>query len=672
MIRAPGKTFGRIAYGLIGLLLVAHAAHALGVAKPALDDVFEPWGYHVLMWFAAISCTLRAVTIRKERAAWASFAGFLVCWTIGDVLWDFHFDKLEDPPWPNVADGFYLSSYLFGYIGLLSLLRARVRPWRLSMWLDGLIAGLAVASLGAAVVFPSILSATEGDAFAVAVTLAYPLLDCLALAFVVLAFGLCSWRPGRAWLLLGAGFASLAVADASYNYLTALGTYESGGITSVLWPLGTILCSLGAWQREGTLPVARGGLVSASVATGSAIVALGVLVAELLGRDSAFGGILALTAIALLVVRCLLTLRENDRILACSDRAALTDQLTGLPNRRRLLQDLGSACASDEQVTLGFFDLDGFKSYNDTFGHNAGDALLARLGGRLEVAVGRAGRAYRVGGDEFCVVTGGATKRGDATPAAAAAALAERGEGFAVTASFGLVNLPKEASTPEAAMGLADERMYTDKRGGRASGPAQITAVLLAALRERGQAEGSAEHHDEVAALAQRVARRLELPVEKVDEIVRAAALHDIGKVAVPDAILSKPGPLTEDEWAFIRQHTIIGERILASAPPLRPVAAIVRASHERFDGTGYPDGLSGNRIPLAARVVAVCDAFNAMIEDRAYRSGSSAEQALAELERCAGTQFDPAVVQAFADVFPAGRSSARPRKDLDPGIPAL
>ena len=215
----------------------------------------------------------------------------------------------------------------------------------------------------------------------------------------MLAFGLCSWRPGRAWLLLGAGFASLAVANASNIFLTALGTNESGGITSVLWPLGTILCSLGAWQREGTLPVARGGLVSASVATGSAVVALGVLVAELLGRDSAFGGILALTTIALLVVRCLLTLRENDRILARSDHAALTDQLSGLANRRRLLQDLGSVCASGAQVTLASFDLDGFKSYNDSFGHNAGDALLARPGGRLDTAVGRGARAYRVGGN---------------------------------------------------------------------------------------------------------------------------------------------------------------------------------------------------------------------------------------------------------------------------------
>ena len=127
--------------------------------------------------------------------------------------------------------------------------------------------------------------------------------------------------------------------------------------------------------------------------------------------------------------------------------------------------------------------------------------------------------------------------------------------------------------------------------------------------------------------------------------------LHDVGKIAVPDAILNKPGPLTEDEWQFIRQHTLIGERILGAAPSLADAARLVRASHERMDGTGYPDGLLGEEIPLGARVIGVCDAFDAMTSARPYRATPlSVEGALAELRENAGTQFDPQVVEMFCD----------------------
>jgi HD-GYP domain-containing protein (c-di-GMP phosphodiesterase class II) len=137
---------------------------------------------------------------------------------------------------------------------------------------------------------------------------------------------------------------------------------------------------------------------------------------------------------------------------------------------------------------------------------------------------------------------------------------------------------------------------------------------------------------------------------EQLDELARAAELHDIGKVGIPDAILDKPDKLNAQEWEFVRQHTILGERILSAAPALRPVAKIVRASHERWDGRGYPDRLSGHEIPLAARVVAVCDAYEAITGERCYRPARSAEVAREELLREAGHQFDPAVVAAFLD----------------------
>jgi HD-GYP domain-containing protein (c-di-GMP phosphodiesterase class II) len=151
---------------------------------------------------------------------------------------------------------------------------------------------------------------------------------------------------------------------------------------------------------------------------------------------------------------------------------------------------------------------------------------------------------------------------------------------------------------------------------------------------------------------------------EELDELTRAAELHDVGKVAIPDAILNKPGKLDATEWEFMRQHTILGERILSAAPALRPVALIVRSSHERWDGAGYPDGLAGESIPLAARIVAVCDAFEAITSARCYRKARSLDAARAELHRAAGSQFDPAVVEVFLDELDRHEAAVTPAAD--------
>jgi two-component system cell cycle response regulator len=176
--------------------------------------------------------------------------------------------------------------------------------------------------------------------------------------------------------------------------------------------------------------------------------------------------------------------------------------------------------------------------------------------------------------------------------------------------------------------------------------------VLLRILREREPALHA--HLVGVAELAVAVARQLHLNGEQLDEVARAAELHDVGKVAIPEEILHKPGPLDEEEWAFVRRHTLIGERILGAAPALRPVAQLVRSTHERYDGGGYPDGLSGEQIPLGARIVTVCDAYEAMVAERPYRPAMTREDAIAELRRNAGTQFDPRVVEVFTDALDA------------------
>jgi diguanylate cyclase (GGDEF)-like protein len=328
-----------------------------------------------------------------------------------------------------------------------------------------------------------------------------------------------------------------------------------------------------------------------------------------------------------------------------------TDSLTGLGNRRKLMADLEPRLASRESVVLVILDLDGFKAYNDTFGHPAGDSLLARLAGHLHDATAAHGQAYRLGGDEFCLVwleaAPGARARIEAI---AGASMCEHGEGFSVSASYGSVALPEEASTIEAALRTADNRMYVRKHGSRASTSRQSRDVLMQTLAERHP--DLSPHVDAVTVLAEHVARRLGLGENVIEEVRLAADLHDIGKVAIPDAIISKPGPLDAREWEFMRRHTIIGERILEAAPALAQVALLVRSTHERYDGRGYPDGLAGDTIPVGARIISVCDAYDAMTSDRAYKLAQAPEEALAELHRCAGAQFDPEIVAAFAAVL--------------------
>jgi diguanylate cyclase (GGDEF)-like protein len=374
-------------------------------------------------------------------------------------------------------------------------------------------------------------------------------------------------------------------------------------------------------------------------------------------------------AMALLGTAAVSFLAQHRLLVATS----LTDALTGIGNRRKLKLDLdrGLKEASPARpLLLLLFDLNGFKGYNDTFGHPAGDALLIRLAGALATTITqRGGTAYRLGGDEFCVLAGVDPGRTEPIVAAAAQALTERGPGFSITASYGALLLPQESQDVTEAMRLVDQRMYAQKTSARRAPDRQTRDVLLRALQERNP--DLAERHAAVARLAEAVGHQLDLPTQDRIEIRRAAELHDVGKMAIPEQILHKPGPLDDDEWAFMRRHPLIGERIIGAAPALASAAKLVRSTHERFDGSGYPDRLAGQQIPLGARIIAVCDAFVAMTSPRPYAAQLPLPQAIVELRRCAGTQFDPTLVDVLAElivelVWPRDRSAVA--SSMSPG----
>jgi diguanylate cyclase (GGDEF)-like protein/putative nucleotidyltransferase with HDIG domain len=428
------------------------------------------------------------------------------------------------------------------------------------------------------------------------------------------------------------------------------GTFVPGGILEVGWLAPVAALAYVAWVPAPQPPAAGAsrGAILMPVVFGLAGATAFLLEALEPEPDHVVVALGFATTVAVFG-RFVLTSHDNLRLIATTHVEATTDALTGLGNRRRLAADLSAAGGGARALVI--FDLDGFKRYNDTFGHPAGDGLLRLIGDTLASAVAGRGGAYRMGGDEFCALIDFDGRDADAVGAELATAMRQSGQGFSIGASFGTVRLPEEAATPEDALRLADRRMYARKHSRRAAPDRQSADVLLAIVAERDP--GLGRHAGQVAAMAVAVASELGIgDGEPLEVIRRAAELHDIGKVAIPESILNKPGPLDPDETALIRQHTVIGERILSAAPALAPVGRLVRSSHERWDGAGYPDGRAGSDIPLGARIVFVCDAFDAMVSERPYHDGMAPSEALAELVRCAGTQFDPRVVAAFAAVM--------------------
>ncbi len=409
----------------------------------------------------------------------------------------------------------------------------------------------------------------------------------------------------------------------------------------------------------------------------------------------AYGGLLALRPPAsgvaewwlvgigtLLVAAILIRLMRTrvESLIAKLYDAARNDPLTGITNRRgfreQLDLELERARRAGGEMTVVSGDIDHFKEVNDRGGQQAGNHVLKRLAEVLEAHRRKLDLVARVGGEEFALVlpdAGGMEAFAICERLRVAVQSAFEQDLVPVTISFGLASFPSQGETAASLLRASEEALHAAKQSGRDRTVLYSTALQAGALADPGARDvagerfvalvvdlaeavdlrfsGSARHSETVGRYSAMMARELGLSEPRVERVQLAGMLHDIGKVAVPDRILGKPGKLSDEEFEIIRGHPEFGAQILEH-PRLADVREWVGAHHERPDGRGYPRGLVGKEIPLEARILAVADAYEAMTSDRSYRSSIGHEEARAELQRCAGTQFDEQVVAALLRVL--------------------
>ncbi len=368
---------------------------------------------------------------------------------------------------------------------------------------------------------------------------------------------------------------------------------------------------------------------------------------------------------------------ENSQLYIQTRDRARVDELTGLFNRRhfeeRLKEEITRHARYGGTFSLLMLDLDFFKTYNDIYGHPAGDQLLSQIGRLIKNAIRSTDQAFRYGGDEFTALlpqtdTDSAYNVAERVRQQIALEMVEKAIG--VTCSIGLANYPVDGIMPVDLVTVADTALYHAKHSGgnqcyrptKVSVPAaaDITEVIrstsLAAIYALTAAVDAKDHYTythshKIRSYAVALAEAIGLPLDAISRISAASLLHDIGKIGVPDYILTKKEPLTAAEWEEMKAHPRLGANIIANVSSLMPLVSIVLYHHENYDGSGYPEGLKGEAIPLEARILAVADAFTAMTSIRPYQPPLSYEEAVGELKRRAGSQFDPKLVPVFIDV---------------------
>jgi diguanylate cyclase (GGDEF)-like protein len=456
---------GGLATLLVGGTLVVALYHWAGVGagmRLAIGGVL----YDAVVLGAGLACLVRASSYGRERAAWTLIGLAILCWGAAEVYWTVAIDGNPGAPYPSPADIAYLAFYPLACAGLAVLVHARADQLNWRLWMDGAIAALGTAALGAAFVFDFVAASAEGSPLQVATTLAYPLGDIVMVAIVVGVVALTGWRPGRIWSLLLAGLTALVVADIAYTLQTTGETLPLGGWVDPIYLIAASCLGAVVWQPAKAAAISspadgsrRRDLIVPAAFAG---VMIGLFAMQYFSATSALSTVLWTATIGSVIVRLGMSDMENKALL----EQVRTDALTGLGSRGRVQVDLPARLAeatAERPAALVLLDLNGFKHYNDSFGH----PLLMRLGAALREAVGPAGNAYRCGGDEFCLLLTCPRERFDAVIAAAVSSLSASGPGYEIDASWGTVEVPAECTDPDEALQLADARMYAHKESRR-------------------------------------------------------------------------------------------------------------------------------------------------------------------------------------------------------------
>jgi two-component system, cell cycle response regulator len=462
--RAPRVAIGAVLFGGAALVTLHDW---LQIGGSGLNGFLNGELYDAVVVAAGLACLLKAYSPGAARAAWLAIAAAVLCWAAGEIYWTARITGNPSAPFPSPADIGYLAFYPLAGLGLYLLLRVRARELDWRLWMDALIAALGTAALGSTLIIEFVADHASGTTIEVATLLAYPIGDVLLLGAVMGVIALTRWRPGRTWTLLLAGMATMAVADVAYTLQTTDSVLPAGDWIEPIYLLSAVSLGAAAWlpPAEKIDASARfDGFRELAVPAVFAVIVGVLFVIQALDRGTVLTSVLLGATLFAVLARLALSVRENQRLL----EQVRTDSLTGLGNQGRLHYDLESRFSRDEPgFLLALFDLNGFKRFNDTFGHPAGDEMLRSFGGQLIEAVGADGAGYRIGGDEFAVLLDCESEGREAALKRAAEALTGQGKGYEVSAAWGAVAVPEEADTAAAALRLADVRMYAQKESRR-------------------------------------------------------------------------------------------------------------------------------------------------------------------------------------------------------------
>ncbi|GLZ43173.1 diguanylate cyclase [Actinokineospora sp. NBRC 105648] len=607
---------------------------------------------------------------------WVMIAASQLVYAAADGIFYISHYVFDVTEYPSLADLFYLAHFPLAVVGLLLLIRRRT-PGR---DLPGLLDAATLAVVAAMLSWLYVIGPQTRRGSPVLVelgSLGYPVMD-LAMLTVALGLILGSGSRPKAFFLLITWLAAIMTADTIYVLQQLTGNYQAGNFLDAIWLTGNL--ALGACALHPTMrllaersPVPDAPLSPVRIAglSAAALVAPAVLVLQW-----AHGSVRDVPVVAAVCALLFgLTIARLAGLVSDQRRLAITDALTSLHTRRffeaQLPLEVARARRSGGTVAVLIADVDHFKTINDQHGHPAGDRVLVEIATRLRSTVRDGEVLARYGGEEFALILPNAPA--DTLPLIADR-LRERVAGapiaisheqwVSVTVSIGTAVYPIHGEDPHELVSLADRALYAAKEAGRdrvVVGPdpsvprTETTDYLHRTADEVDRTLSSYEHSRAIARWTKLLATHAGLPTESVQRAELAGRLHDIGKIVIPRAILTKASRLSPDEWALMRAHPDHGFRLASVVPGYADVATIIRQHHERWDGTGYPDGLAGNDIRVEARLLAVCDSWAAMRSDRPYQAALSEDRAREEVRGGRESQFDPDAADLFLDLHHRG-----------------